>query len=93
MASDVGAVQRMFDELFAASEPFGREDIAQLEVLARETGQQPLDFTQPFNRNISDGEWFWVISNGWYGMPPFADQLSEEGRWHVINYLRTLVAE
>jgi oligopeptidase A len=40
MAPDVDAVQRMFDELLAASEPFAREDWAQLETLAREAGQK-----------------------------------------------------
>ena len=40
MAPDVDAVQRMFDELLAASEPFAREDWEQLEALAREAGQK-----------------------------------------------------
>jgi hypothetical protein len=57
---------------------------------ARRSGLTPIDLTQPFMANISDGELFWIVSNGWYGMPGFKERLSEEKRWHVVNYIRSL---
>lgn len=40
----------------------------------------------------SDAQLFEWITNGYLGtaMPAFRDSLSEEQRWHVINYIRTL---
>lgn len=40
----------------------------------------------------TDGTVFYFISNGFPGtaMPAFANSLSEEQRWHLVNYLRTL---
>lgn len=40
----------------------------------------------------SDAEWFWRLSEKSPGskMPSFRDKLSEEQRWQVIAYLRTL---
>lgn len=54
------------------------------------SGNKPIDFTKSYMVNIADGELFWIIRDGWYGMPPFKNKLSEEDRWHVVNYLRTL---
>ena len=53
-------------------------------------GLRPVDFTQPWLANISDGELHWVISQGWQGMPAFKDRLSTADRWNLVNYLRTL---
>jgi mono/diheme cytochrome c family protein len=40
---------------------------------------------------MSDGELFWKISLGIEGiMPGREKQLTEEERWHVVNYIRTL---
>ena len=40
----------------------------------------------------SDSHWFWRISEKKSGttMPGYKDKLTEEQRWHVIAYLRTL---
>jgi putative copper resistance protein D len=40
----------------------------------------------------ADGHLFLWISSGVPGtpMPAFADRLTEEERWHVVNYLRVL---
>jgi mono/diheme cytochrome c family protein len=38
---------------------------------------------------FSDGEHFWKITTGRGGMPSFAKDLTEEERWHVINYINT----
>jgi putative copper resistance protein D len=42
----------------------------------------------------SDGFLFGVMSDGIPGtpMPGFANTLSEEERWHVLNYLRAFTA-
>jgi mono/diheme cytochrome c family protein len=39
---------------------------------------------------ITDGELFWKISHGRRPMPSFQDKLSEQERWQLVNYIRTL---
>ena len=39
---------------------------------------------------MSDGTMFQVLTNGQKNMPPYAAQVSEEDRWKVILYVRTL---
>ncbi|GAP63439.1 hypothetical protein ARMA_1862 [Ardenticatena maritima] len=40
---------------------------------------------------LPDGGLFWIISHGVEGtaMPAWENVLSEEDRWHVVNYIRT----
>jgi len=40
---------------------------------------------------FSDGEHFWKITTGKGGMPSFEKDLTEEERWHVINYVNTFM--
>ncbi|MGH9969097.1 MAG: c-type cytochrome [Pyrinomonadaceae bacterium] len=43
---------------------------------------------------LSDGEIFWKITRGIPGiMPSREKQLTEEERWHVVNFVRTLTQE
>lgn len=43
---------------------------------------------------MTDGEVFWKISKGITGIMPAGEaRLSEEERWHVVNYVRTLAKE
>lgn len=43
---------------------------------------------------MTDGEIFWKISKGILGIMPAGEQrMIEEERWHVVNYVRTLVKE
>ena len=43
---------------------------------------------------LSDGEIFWKITKGIPGiMPSREKQLTEEERWHVVNFVRTLAKE
>ena len=43
---------------------------------------------------LSDGEIFWKITRGIPGiMPGREKELTEEQRWHVINFVRTLAKE
>ena len=40
---------------------------------------------------MTDGEIFWKIGEGRKPMPSFKKQLTDEQRWQVVNFLRTLV--
>ena len=51
---------------------------------------KPMDLSQPYMRSISDGELFWIISNGWYGMPAFKQTITEEQTWHLVNFVRSI---
>jgi mono/diheme cytochrome c family protein len=44
---------------------------------------------------MSDGELFWKISKGINGIMPAGEKrmTTEEERWHVVNYIRTLAKE
>lgn len=50
----------------------------------------PRNFTIPGWQKVrSDGELFWVITNGTdHGMPGFGDMLSDEEKWSLVNYIR-----
>ena len=52
---------------------------------------KPTSFKGPHGHGgqFSDGEHFWKITTGRGGMPSFAKDLTEEERWHVINYINT----
>jgi putative copper resistance protein D len=60
--------------------------------LARGLQRPPADLTAPHTALHTAGDIFWWLT---YGKPPgvmpgFAGQLSEEDRWDLINFLRTL---
>jgi mono/diheme cytochrome c family protein len=38
----------------------------------------------------TDGYLFWFITNGRSDMPPFGLILSENNRWDLINYIKTI---
>ena len=43
---------------------------------------------------MTDGEVFWKISKGINGIMPTGEKrMTEEERWHVVNYVRTLAKE
>ncbi|HSL54001.1 MAG TPA: cytochrome c [Pyrinomonadaceae bacterium] len=43
---------------------------------------------------MTDGEIFWKISKGIQGIMPAGERrMSEEERWHVVNYVRTLAKD
>ncbi|OGV96349.1 MAG: hypothetical protein A3I04_01005 [Nitrospinae bacterium RIFCSPLOWO2_02_FULL_39_110] len=58
--------------------------------IAESMNPPPRDFTYtPWQEVRTDGELFWVINNGTEnGMPPFADILTDEERWSLVNYIR-----
>ncbi len=51
----------------------------------------PADLHADHVQVLADGELFWVITHGveGTGMPPWEDVLTEEERWHVVNFIRT----
>ncbi len=51
---------------------------------------KPKDFSDPKIWDQSDGALFWKISEGKTPMPPFGTALTDEQRWTLVNYLRTL---
>ena len=51
----------------------------------------PTDFTDAHMMGeMTDGEIFWKISEGRRPMLAFKKRLTEEQRWQLVNYLRTL---
>lgn len=52
--------------------------------------RKPGDMTSTKTQEQSDGALFWKITEGNKPMASYEKTLSEEDRWHVINYLRTL---
>ena len=54
----------------------------------------PADLTASHTAQHTAGDMFWWLTHGIPagGMPPFGDALSEEERWDLINFIRTLAA-
>lgn len=50
----------------------------------------PKDFTKAIFQDQSDGALYWKITEGRKPMPSFKKDLSNEQRWQVVNYVRTL---
>ena len=57
---------------------------------AQDLERSPGDLTSAAVRQQSDGALFWKITEGRKPMPSFESKLSEEQRWAVVNYMRTL---
>ena len=57
--------------------------------------RKPADLTNKERMSaMTDGEVFWKITKGITGiMPAMEKRLTEEERWHVVNYIRTLAKE
>src|SRR5919205_86714 len=54
--------------------------------------RKPADLTSKERQAaMTDGEMFWKISKGITGIMPAGEKrMTEEERWHVVNYIRTL---
>ena len=63
----------------------GRGDGPQAGTLAL----KPRDVSDPAIQSQSDGSLFWKLTEGKAPMPTYA-KFSEDDRWSVINYVRTL---
>jgi len=61
-------------------------------VAAVALNPKPADWTSGTVQADTDGELFWKISTGRGAMPPWK-QLSENDRWAVVRYIRTLAGK
>ena len=51
----------------------------------------PANFTDAHMMNeMTDGEIFWKMTEGRKPMPSFKNELTDEQRWQLVNFLRTL---
>lgn len=57
--------------------------------------RKPADLTNKERMTaMTDGEVFWKISKGITGIMPAGEKrMTEEERWHVVNYVRTLAKD
>lgn len=53
-------------------------------------GAKPANLQSSQFRDYTDGQIYWVISNGKNAMPSHAADLSEDQRWAVVHYVRAL---
>jgi len=60
---------------------------------AKDLEKPPGDLSNPKLWEQTDGALFWKISEGKKPMPTFEKLTSEEERWNVINYVRTLAPQ
>lgn len=57
---------------------------------APELSVAPGDFTDVSKmRSVADGELYWQITYGRLPMPAFKDKIDEQGRWTLVDYIRT----
>lgn len=56
---------------------------------------KPANLHEDHVQGLPDGALFWIISHGVpeTAMPPWENVLSEEERWHIVNFLRTFKGE
>lgn len=57
---------------------------------AKDLEKNPGDLSKPTMWDQTDGAIFWKLTNGKKPMPSFEKTFTEDERWHVINYIRTL---
>lgn len=57
---------------------------------AKDLAKKPRALSSPETGAQTDGELYWKITTGRKPMPTYEKTLTEEQRWQVINYIRTL---
>ena len=57
---------------------------------AKDLERNPGNLSSPKMWEQTDGELFWKITEGKRPMPSYEKTFTEEQRWHVVNYTRTL---
>ena len=48
----------------------------------------PVDFRSPRVRGRTDGQLYWIVTNGVGNMPPFGDLLTDDQRWMLVQVIR-----
>jgi mono/diheme cytochrome c family protein len=64
----------------------GKGDGPKAAQLEKESG----DFTSSEFKSLSDGELYWMTTEGNDPMPTFKKKTTEEERWQMVHYVRTL---
>jgi mono/diheme cytochrome c family protein len=86
-ASSVATGKKLYlRECFSCHGATGKGD----GTAAKDLQKSPGDLSSPKTQSQSDGALFWKITEGRNPMPACEKLLSEEERWHVVNYVRTL---
>src|SRR6266545_1983627 len=76
--------------VFLQSQLFSHDDTVPKAGMLKE---KPADLSDAKNMGeISDGEIFWMITKGEKsaGMPPFETKLSEDERWGLVSFMRSM---
>jgi mono/diheme cytochrome c family protein len=60
---------------------------------AKDLERKPGDLSSPKLTDQTDGALFWKLTEGNKPMPSMREVFSEEDRWTVINYVRTLAPQ
>lgn len=68
----------------------GRGSGAVGDVLVANNYVRPPNLNSEATQAKTDGELFWILTNGIVVMPEFKNLLSEEDRWSVVHYVRFL---
>ena len=89
--ANLPAAQRLYlDKCAECHGDSGKGDGSQ----AKTYNPRPTDFTDAAHMNsVSDGELFYKISEGHRPMPSFKKRFSEEQRWQLVVFLRSLTQD
>ena len=52
--------------------------------------KKPADHTSDYVQSQTDGALFWMITEGHNPMPSYKTTITEDQRWALVNYIRTL---
>jgi mono/diheme cytochrome c family protein len=89
--ANLSAAQRLYlDKCAECHGDSGKGDGSQ----AKMYDPRPADFTDAAHMNsVSDGELFYKISQGHRPMPSFKKRFTEEQRWQLVLFLRSLAPD
>lgn len=59
-------------------------------IAAAALSPKPADHTSIVVQKETDGSLYWKMTEGRANMPPYKQTLSENQRWGLVNYIRTL---
>jgi mono/diheme cytochrome c family protein len=68
--------------------PNGRAQTFIAQRFAQSNALPPVDLSAQRARSRTDGQLYWLVTNGIGNMPPFGDLLTENERWAVVHMIR-----